>query len=232
MKKKLSSDVLRWIATGFLVVSAVVYLPSLASCLLLAAAILSAPLPALDKIIREQLHLKRAARIAIVTIVFFAGIMVSPAAETSRANTPAAPGQITTSQVQVPNKQAPALHEDDAAQVDEPYTEPQADALAEDAQHQEGTGEGESVSQPKPTPVNSAPAQEPVSEPTAPSQPAQEKPTYVEPEPDTQGRTVYITNTGSKYHSAGCRHLKDSQIAIDVNSAIAQGYTPCKVCGG
>lgn len=42
--------------------------------------------------------------------------------------------------------------------------------------------------------------------------------------------TVYITNTGSKYHRSGCRYLKKSQNAISKDNAIAQGYTPCSVC--
>ena len=47
---------------------------------------------------------------------------------------------------------------------------------------------------------------------------------------DTNGYTVYITETGKKYHSGGCRHVKKSKIAIDINDARAQGYEPCSVC--
>lgn len=43
-------------------------------------------------------------------------------------------------------------------------------------------------------------------------------------------QTVYITNTGSKYHRNGCRHLKKSQIPISLSKAQAQGYTACKNC--
>lgn len=43
-------------------------------------------------------------------------------------------------------------------------------------------------------------------------------------------QTVYITNTGAKYHNAGCRYLKSSSIPISLSAAVAQGYTPCKVC--
>ena len=42
--------------------------------------------------------------------------------------------------------------------------------------------------------------------------------------------TVYITDTGTKYHSAGCRHLSKSKIAISLEKAKAQGYKPCGVC--
>lgn len=41
--------------------------------------------------------------------------------------------------------------------------------------------------------------------------------------------TVYVTNTGSKYHRDGCSYLK-SKIAIDKDSAVAQGYTACSRC--
>ena len=49
---------------------------------------------------------------------------------------------------------------------------------------------------------------------------------------ELSGRTVYITETGTKYHSAGCRHLAESSIAVDEAQAIAWGYTACAVCGG
>lgn len=42
--------------------------------------------------------------------------------------------------------------------------------------------------------------------------------------------TVYIANTGSKYHRSGCQYLKKSQNAISLSSAKAQGYTPCSRC--
>lgn len=46
----------------------------------------------------------------------------------------------------------------------------------------------------------------------------------------TSTATVYITETGSKYHSAGCQYLSDSKIPISLSSARAQGYEPCKIC--
>jgi micrococcal nuclease len=43
--------------------------------------------------------------------------------------------------------------------------------------------------------------------------------------------TVYITNTGKKYHRAGCSYLRQSQKAISLDEAIRLGYTPCSRCG-
>lgn len=42
--------------------------------------------------------------------------------------------------------------------------------------------------------------------------------------------TVYITNTGEKYHRYGCRYLRKSCISISKSSAISRGYSACKIC--
>lgn len=46
----------------------------------------------------------------------------------------------------------------------------------------------------------------------------------------SQAITVYITNTGSKYHRDGCQYLSKSKIAISLTDAKARHYEPCKVC--
>lgn len=71
----------------------------------------------------------------------------------------------------------------------------------------------------------------PVIEETPPA--AETPPPVVEEAPpaaEPQQEIVYITNTGSKYHRSGCRHLQDSKIEIEKDTAIAQGYEPCKTC--
>lgn len=47
---------------------------------------------------------------------------------------------------------------------------------------------------------------------------------------DNQSYTVYVTKTGAKYHSGGCRYLRKSKIAISKSSAVSQGYDACSVC--
>ena len=42
--------------------------------------------------------------------------------------------------------------------------------------------------------------------------------------------TVYIANTGKKYHLSGCRSLKKSKIPISLNDAKRKGYEPCSIC--
>jgi hypothetical protein len=46
---------------------------------------------------------------------------------------------------------------------------------------------------------------------------------------EKQSRTVYITNTGSKYHRDGCRYLRQSKIPISIDEAV-KNYTPCSIC--
>ena len=47
------------------------------------------------------------------------------------------------------------------------------------------------------------------------------------PEPDN---AVYITKTGNKYHSAGCRYLKKCVIPIEKDLAERCNYGPCSRC--
>ncbi|MCD7752225.1 MAG: DUF5011 domain-containing protein [Lachnospiraceae bacterium] len=55
--------------------------------------------------------------------------------------------------------------------------------------------------------------------------------TVVVEDTDTSGGgTVYITDTGTKYHKDGCRYLSQSKHAISKARAIALGYEACKVC--
>ena len=42
--------------------------------------------------------------------------------------------------------------------------------------------------------------------------------------------TVYVTNTGLKYHRGSCRWLYASKIPMSKKEAVAEGYEPCKVC--
>ena len=42
--------------------------------------------------------------------------------------------------------------------------------------------------------------------------------------------TVYVTDTGHKYHRANCRYLSHSKHAMKLSEAKKEGYEPCKVC--
>lgn len=42
--------------------------------------------------------------------------------------------------------------------------------------------------------------------------------------------TVYITDTGERYHKEGCSSLRRSKQAVTLSEAIEEGYTPCQNC--
>lgn len=48
--------------------------------------------------------------------------------------------------------------------------------------------------------------------------------------PVSYGETVYITPTGKKYHTFGCRFVKSNYQSLSLSEAIKRGYTACMVC--
>ena len=41
---------------------------------------------------------------------------------------------------------------------------------------------------------------------------------------------VYVTKSGSKYHTGECEHLGKSKVPIKLSDAIVEGYMPCQKC--
>ena len=75
------------------------------------------------------------------------------------------------------------------------------------------------------TPVVETPVETPVQEEPVQEEPVQEEPVYQEPVEET----VYVTNSGSKYHRDGCRYLEKSKIPISLSDAQAR-YERCSKC--
>ena len=44
------------------------------------------------------------------------------------------------------------------------------------------------------------------------------------------GQTVYVTNSGTRYHLDGCTSLRSSQIAVSLLDAVRSGYIVCNIC--
>ena len=44
------------------------------------------------------------------------------------------------------------------------------------------------------------------------------------------GTTVYITNTGTKYHRDACTALSRSRVAVTLEEAVRSGYAACGIC--
>lgn len=41
---------------------------------------------------------------------------------------------------------------------------------------------------------------------------------------------VYVTPSGTKYHKKSCTYVKNNSIAISINQAQSENYTPCSKC--
>ena len=50
------------------------------------------------------------------------------------------------------------------------------------------------------------------------------------PNKTEQDPTVYITKAGTKYHTDGCKYLKNSYIEVKLSEARNRGLEPCSVC--
>lgn len=72
-----------------------------------------------------------------------------------------------------------------------------------------------------------SPAQALVSQPSTEATAAAPAP---EPQRDESSITVYVTDTGERYHRGECRYLRYSKHSVSLKEAKRQGYTPCKVC--
>lgn len=54
--------------------------------------------------------------------------------------------------------------------------------------------------------------------------------TETETNADNSQETVWITQSGKKYHKSGCYHLKKGGTQISMEEALADNRTPCKSC--
>lgn len=45
-----------------------------------------------------------------------------------------------------------------------------------------------------------------------------------------KAQTVYVTDTGKKYHTKNCDKAKTGKKGIELADAKKQGYEPCKFC--
>jgi len=67
-------------------------------------------------------------------------------------------------------------------------------------------------------------------QPAQPAPPAAEPAAAPDPQRDESAITVYVTDTGERYHRGDCQYLSRSKHAVSLKEAKRRGYTPCKVC--
>ena len=114
--------------------------------------------------------------------------------------------------------------EEQEEELDEENKEAKEEIPEEIEEEQEQIADNQSDQGESEAPV----AEEPIQEEPVQEEPIQEEPVQEEPAPQ-QEITVYITNTGSKYHRDSCRTLKNSKIPISLSEAV-RNYEPCGIC--
>lgn len=111
-------------------------------------------------------------------------------------------------------------------------TQTQQEQKTQSEQKQQQTETKETASTPE-TPFEAQSAAAPTQ---ATSTPAVTSTTSTQTQTPAQGQTekkeitVYVTDTGKKYHTAGCSSLSKSKIPMSLSDAKAAGYTPCGRC--
>jgi uncharacterized repeat protein (TIGR02543 family) len=57
-----------------------------------------------------------------------------------------------------------------------------------------------------------------------------DSPSRISQQKQNVGHSVFIGNSGSKYHRKDCRTLRKGSSEININTAKSKGYTSCKIC--
>ena len=122
-------------------------------------------------------------------------------------------------QEQISVKEEAAEAKEETEESDEENKEVKEEIQKEIEEEQEQIADNQSDQGESEAPV----AEEPIQE-----EPVQEEVAQEDPAPQ-QEITVYITNTGSKYHRDTCRTLKNSKIPISLSEAV-RNYEPCGIC--
>ena len=230
---------LRWFLTIFMVVGGVAYFPSVASILFWLFAVLAAPIKPLQRFWEYQVKLRGAAKVLIMVALFIGAVMTAPTNTVPvgpSANVQQQESQNSTEDVQ----EAPEMPQDasEAQDVFEDVQVPAEDSADKQEPAQLVQEAGETVQEPQEQPQANEPEPEPQeSEPQAVApDPAPAVTSEPEPEPETPAntgndRTVYVTETGSKYHyDSNCGN--GTYYESTLQSALNRGLTPCKKCAG
>ena len=218
------ANFLRWILTVFMVISAIVFFPSVSSVLCLLFAVLAAPVKSLQRFWKYQVKLRGGGKALLMTALVIGAALTAPLE---------------------PAPQAPA--EDDRQQEiqetvqetvpEEPDASSQGQTVSQDASSETAPEDPQASAEQAPVPpAEEAPQPSAETPPDIPEAPSEE-PAQSLPEPETpavsapQGRTIYVTATGKRYHyDNNCG--RGTYYPATMEEALARGLTPCEKCAG
>ena len=214
------ANFLRWILTVFMVISAIVFFPSVSSVLCLLFAVLAAPVKSLQRFWKYQVKLRGGGKALLMKALVIGAALTAPLE---------------------PAPQAPA--EDDRQQEiqetvpEEPDASSQGQTVSQDASSETAPEDPQTPAEQAPVlPAEEATQPSAETPPDIPEAPSEE-PAQSLPEPETpavsvpQGRTIYVTATGKRYHyDNNCG--RGTYYPATMEEALARGLTPCEKCAG
>ena len=217
-----------WIISCFLASGAWVYFPSVSSSFFILATIVSIPL----KIVQTTLNsigIKGWKKWLLVFLLFLIGCLAAPTLSSPSDDNP-------TSTISSESDDVEEIFDSDSSALDisdiiEEQSQEEAqedlddDAVLEETTSEETTstansdqGSDQQTETSQQTEVSTYTGQN--------NQNSQETVSEI----NEEEVTVYITETGSKYHRSSCRHLSKSKIETTLSRAKANGYEPCGTC--
>ncbi len=213
------ANFLRWILTVFMVISAIVFFPSVSSVLCLLFAVLAAPVKSLQRFWKYQVKLRGGGKALLMTALVIGAALTAPLE---------------------PAPQAPAegdrQQEIQEAVPEEPDASSQDQTVSQDASSETVPEDPQAPAEQAPVPGRgSAPAfgRDPAACPggafrgTRPVPSGAGDPAVSAP----QGRTIYVTATGKRYHyDNNCG--RGTYYPATMEEALARGLTPCEKCAG
>lgn len=222
-------NLLLWILTGFLGLSALVYLPSFASLFVLLAAVLTAPISKWQTFLRKYVNGTIRTIVIVVLVVLF--VCTLPA--TDNSGDVATPTETTEATETIPS----------TGDTEATSTQETVETTSPTEMTTESNTSPTTEPPTTPTTPTTLPATEPTSAPTEPPAPTDppattEPPTRsTEPEETEPVGTTYVLNTNSnKFHLPSCSsvdQMSDENKEYYTGSreeVINMGYKPCKNC--
>ena len=227
-------NILRWVLTIFMFLGALVFMPSVASVLMILFAVCCAPIAIIEDFLAERLHLAGKIKTAALAALFIVSVLVSPT--TGTPSTPKSNAQQPAAQ-SIERVTPAASSTDKSAEV----AASSADKIAESAAGSasaaassaaKSMGETDAKSSSAPAAASNAEEQKATTQaPAVTDSEAPPKAATPAPAADTNEQTVYVTPTGKRYHfDPNCGNGDYS--ATTLSKAKAMGLTPCKKCAG
>ena len=198
--KRNTKNIILWVLSAFMLISAIAFFPSASSIIMLLFAVIAAPIPVIQQFLSGK-GLRGWVKPVLLVVLFAVSVFLAPtgrnsAEDASLAASPSAAPQIQVSEDIPPTPSATPTPEPSPSPSPSPSPTPSPTAT--------------------PTPAPSpSPSPSPTPEPT--------------PTPEPVEQMVWVSGNGKKYHSkSGCSGMKNpTQIPLSEAEA---NYEPCSKC--